>query len=428
LQHQFPLAATNAFVAPQAQGQRVEPRERAHTPAMRRAPAITVEVASGARLARIGADWDDLLRRCDNPNVFMTPDLVRLAGEAYPGKAVRVLLAWHEDDLRLVGVWAFVLRRPQGAFAPVLAAPAMKHGYLAAPVVDRAYMDETLGALLDHIAAEPSLPKIVALDPIGADATMDALTRVLAARGSPSRIMTQAMRPRLASNLDGKQYLANALSSSSRKKLRQHRRRLAERGALAFAIATDAAEVQNAFEAFLQLEASGWKGRQGTALLASAADATFARSMIAALASKGGVAIHALTLDDRPVSMQIVLRAGAAAFTWKTAYDEDVQDASPGMLLLEDYTAAFLADAGIAFVDSCSYDDSGFMAAWSERQAIVNLWFDARRGGSAAFAVTSRLHHGALALRMALKAAYLAYKAKSRRRPQATRIAVKPAA
>jgi CelD/BcsL family acetyltransferase involved in cellulose biosynthesis len=427
LQHQFPLAAANAFVAPQAQEQRAEALARA-APSLRKAATITVEVASAARLARIQADWDDLLRRCESPNAFMHPDLVRLASEAYPERSIRALLAWHEEDLRLVGVWAFALRRPQSAFVPVLAAPAMEHGYLATPVVDRAYSDETLSALLDHIAADADLPKIVALDPIGADATMDALARVLAARGSPSRIMARAMRPRLASALDGKQYLANALSSGSRKKLRQHRRRLAERGHLAFTIVTAATELGDAFEAFLQLEASGWKGRQGTALLANAADAAFTRAMIAALASKGNAAIHALMLDCRPVSMQVVLRAGTGAFTWKTAYDEAFQDASPGMLLLEDYTAAFLADAGIAFVDSCSYDDSGFMAAWSERQEIVHLWFDARRGGSMTFAAASRLHDGALALRAAVKALYLSYRSKWRRRQRAMQTAAKPAA
>jgi CelD/BcsL family acetyltransferase involved in cellulose biosynthesis len=428
LQHQFPLAAANAFVAPQAQGQRVEPLERATLSSLRRAPAITVEVASAARLTNIRAEWDDLLRRAESPNVFMHPDLVRLAGEAYPNRIIRALLAWHEEDLRLVGVWAFAVRRPQGAFVSVLAAPAMEHAYLATPVIDRERIEETLDALLDHIAEDASLPKIIALDPVGADATMDALTRVLAARGSPSRIMAQAMRPRLVSELDGKLYLANALSSGSRKKLRQHRRRLAERGHLEFKIVTEPAALREAFEAFLHLEASGWKGRQGTALLGNAADAAFARSVIAALASEGDAAVHALTIDGRPVSMQIVLRAGAGAFTWKTAYDEAFQESSPGMLLLEDYTAAFLADAGIAFVDSCSYDDSGFMAAWSERQQIVNFWFDARRGRSVAFAIASRLHYGALALRAAVKALYLSYKSKWRRRKQPVQTAAKPAA
>jgi hypothetical protein len=103
--------------------------------------------------------------------------------------------------------------------------------------------------------------------------------------------------------------------------------------------------------------------------------------------------------------MQIVLRAGAAAFTWKTAYDEALRDFSPGMLLLEDYTAAFLADPIISYVDSCVYDDSSFMAVWSEREPMAELWIDARRGGSAAFAHLSRVQKFYLWLRKQAKAA-----------------------
>ena len=57
------------------------------------------------------------------------------------------------------------------------------------------------------------------------------------------------------------------------------------------------------------------------------------------------------------------------------------------MLLLEDYTTAFLADKSIAYVDSCAHDDSGYMSAWSERQSVADIWIDARRGGSLAFRV-----------------------------------------
>jgi CelD/BcsL family acetyltransferase involved in cellulose biosynthesis len=219
-------------------------------------------------------------------------------------------------------------------------------------------------------------------------------------------VFSRSLRPKLASNLDGKAYLEKALSSSSRKKLRQHRRRLAEKGALQSSILTDVEAVQRAFENSLALEAAGWKGRQRTALLSHEADAHFARAMIAALAAQGEAAIHMLTLDARPVSMQIVLRAGPAAFTWKTAYDEALHDVSPGMLLLEDYTAALLADAGVAYVDSCAFDDSGYMAAWTERAAIAQVWFDARRGGSPAFTVLTRLQMGYLALRRRAKALY----------------------
>ena len=235
---------------------------------------------------------------------------------------------------------------------------------------------------------------------------MQALDRVLASRNSAPCVLRRTSRPMLASKLDGKQYMEKALSGSSRKKLRQHRRRLADKGALESKIISEPETVTAALEDFLSLEVAGWKGRKGTALLCNPADATFAREMVAALGSQGDAWIHALYLDGRPASMQIVLRAGTTAFTWKTAYAEALQDFSPGMLLLEDYTGALLADPRIACVDSCSYDDSSFMSAWGERQAMAELWFDARRGGSVAFAHISRLQDAYLRLRAQVKAAY----------------------
>ena len=105
--------------------------------------------------------------------------------------------------------------------------------------------------------------------------------------------------------------------------------------------------------------------------------------------------------------MQIVLRSGPAAFTWKIAYDEDLRDFSPGMLLLEDYTAAFLADDSVAFVNSCTYDENSFMSVWTEREAIANLWIDARRGGSLAFELLWRAQKSYCGLRAMVKKAYL---------------------
>lgn len=377
------------------------------------ADKVTVEVASGARLAGIQADWRDLIARADIANVFMHPVLVALSA-CYPNTRSVALLAWRDSGGRpqLVGFWAFAVGRAPRSIIPisVLAAPPFAHAYLAAPVVDRDRLAETLQAMLDCIAADPNLPKIVVLEATRAEgATMQALNRVLTARGSTPSVLGRSMRPMLASKLDGKQYLEKSLSSSSRKKLRQHRRRLAEKGALESNVVTEPEAIAGAVEEFLRLEAAGWKGRKGTALLCDAADATFTREMVGALAMQGDAWIHALYLDGRPVSMQIVLRAGDTAFTWKTAYDETLADFSPGMLLLEDYTAALLADPSIAFVDSCSLDDSGFMAAWSEREAMTELWIDARRGGSAAFAHLSRLQEIYLRLRAQAKAAYLAH-------------------
>jgi CelD/BcsL family acetyltransferase involved in cellulose biosynthesis len=257
------------------------------------------------------------------------------------------------------------------------------------------------------------LPKSIALDPMRLDGpTMQALTAVLHARASAPFVLTQARRPMLESELDGKQYFEKALSSGSRKKLRQHRRRLEEKGKLELEVWNTPEAAGQAFEDFLRLEAAGWKGRRGTALLSDPAEAAFVRGMVAALAERGNAQVHALYLDGKPASMQIVLRAGAAAFTWKTAYDEALHDYSPGMLLLEDYTKAFLADQSIACVDSCAYDEAGFMSAWSERQTIAQVWIDARPGRSLVFRMHCRLQKAFLTLRAAAKDRYLSWRRK----------------
>ena len=342
---------------------------------------ISVEIVGPDRLAGLGADWSDLLGRADVHNAFMAPALLLAAAKA--GTQVVTLLAWQPTPhgRRLVGLWAFSLGRPRGAIVPfkVLRAPASEHAYLATPVIDRGCVEATLAAMLDALAAAPDLPKTVTLCAMSAEFT-DILQSVLASRRAHVCVFNETQRPALAGSADPEAYLQSALSSSTRKKLRQYRRRLGERGKLELHFSQSPEEVRCAAEQFLQLEAQGWKGRRGTALLSRAQDAAFTRGMLSGLAERGEASVYSLLLDGRPVSMQIVLRAGSTAFTWKTAYDEALGDLSPGMLLFEDYTKALLAEPAVTQVDSCAYDDHSFMASWTARARVVDLMFDVRKG------------------------------------------------
>ena len=369
---------------------------------------VFVERASATRLAAVCRPWRDLVARALEPNVFMDPAVLSAAMSVSQGRKIVVLLAWdsaHPND-RLLGVWSFAVGR---ALLPVkvLIAPAVPHAYLAHPVIDAGAADAVLHAMLDVIARSADLPKIIALNAMHSDgATMAALDRVMAQRGAPRHVFATRQRPVLLPGCDGKSYFEAALSASSRKKLRQHRRRLAEQGDLQLRTFAATADILLALDDFLALEAAGWKGRAGDALACSAADAAFARAMLAALAHQRAVTIFGLYLGDKPVSMQIVLRSGAVAYTWKTAYDEAYHDFSPGMLLLEDYTAAFLAENDLARVDSCSFDDSGFMAAWRDRETIADLWLSTGRGASSRFELLALMQAKACSARGHVKSLY----------------------
>jgi len=389
--------------------------------AFRQPSAIAVELADASRLPTLNAEWVDLLTRADVSNVLMDPVMIAASAEVFPESRCQTLLAWRAQPggtRQLTGIWAFSIGRPiQSAIAMnVLNTPPGPHRYLSAPVIDRAHLDETLHAMLDALAGDPRLPRIAALEAMVTDSpTMDALQRVLAARGTAPCTLEEFRRPKLEAGIDGKTYFEKALSSSTRKKLRQHRRRLGEKGTLTSAVIAEPEQVRTALEDFMRIEASGWKGRQGTALLCDAQNAAFIRKSMLAMAERGRASVHALYLDGKPISMQLVVRAGAAAYTWKTAYDESYQDFSPGMLLLEDYTTAFLADKTIAYVDSCAHDDSSYMSVWTSRQPIADIWIDTGRGGSMSFKVLSRLQRLYRDLRSQTKAAYLALKERRKR-------------
>jgi CelD/BcsL family acetyltransferase involved in cellulose biosynthesis len=388
----------DAFVAAETLTERVA----LDIPATWQAATISVERAGAAQLTTIDAEWRDLVARSHEPNVFMDPAILHLAGDDCV-----TLLAWNGEH-KLMGVWAFAVARHPVLPVKLLRSPALPYSYLATPVLDRAVAHAAVTAMLDFIAADATLPKTISLEPMRADGpAMQALSAALADRKSAPVLLHQGKRPVLASDLDAKQYFEKAMSSSSRKKLRQHRRRLEEQGKLESRVCVTAADVTQAFEGFLSLESSGWKGRVGTALLCNPAEAALVRAMVGALAQHGNAWVHALYQNDKAVAAQVVLRAGATAFTWKTAYDEALGDFSPGMLLLEDYTAAFLADKSIERVDSCSFDETGFMSAWSEREEIAHLLIDAQSNGSLSFAVAAGLYKTFLQARAAAKELYL---------------------
>src|SRR5882757_8570111 len=259
----------------------------AHATAASNGPRrVTVEIADAARLADMHAHWTDLLGRAAAPNVFMDPALVGVAASIDPDARHRALLAWETAGgrNRLVSIWSFAVGRPRRSMLPMqtIVIPAYAHGHLATPVIDRDCLDETLDAMLDGIASDRQLPKIITIDAMGAgEPTYDALIRVLESRGSAPCVFDRGQRPKLASALDGKAYLENALSSSTRKKLRQHRRKLSENGTLTSTVATEPEAVRQALEEFLTMEASGWKGHEGTALANNEGDAAFMRGAMA---------------------------------------------------------------------------------------------------------------------------------------------------
>ena len=113
-------------------------------------------------------------------------------------------------------------------------------------------------------------------------AAMRAFADVLRRDGMRRVVLQSHVRACLDATRDADELLREALGAKKLKELRRQRNRLAEHGAVHFDVARTPAEVATALETFLALEASGWKGQRGTALVQNAGDAAFIRRATAA--------------------------------------------------------------------------------------------------------------------------------------------------
>ncbi|ABA04616.1 conserved hypothetical protein [Nitrobacter winogradskyi Nb-255] len=336
----------------------------------------------------LAAPWDDLVRRASS-NVFMNPVVLSAANES--GFAdVRVLLAWNDGAgfKKLVGIWAFQVRKISPMWPLVLEALPYNYAFLSSPVVDPAFVRDVIPGFLSAIRDSRSLPKVISLKSLDAEEESFAtLIETLNEQGCACLRMSDSTRPFATPDAGVKR------SGSTRKKLRQDWNRLSAAGSVDI-VNLRAPDTREAFETFLELEAAGWKGARGTALLCRPADAAFARKMIAALAERGDASVALLRVDGRAIAAQVLMYCGATAYTWKTAFDPDYAKYSPGMLLIDRITDDLLTSADIEAVNSCSYEGSFMAQLWVGRRRMADLLVNVGRDRSLAFSLEAARQRG----------------------------------
>lgn len=127
--------------------------------------------------------------------------------------------------------------------------------------------------------------------------------------------------------------LLAGLSPTLRQQYHRRRRALAATGPLRLRVTTGGPGLERDLETFLRLEASGWKGRRGTALLADPPAAALYRGFAAAAAERGWLRLLLLEVAGRPVAGDLACAFTGTTFMLKTAYDEELAAHSPGLVL-----------------------------------------------------------------------------------------------
>lgn len=307
------------------------------------------------------------------PNVFHEPWMLLPALQRFDHDAVRIALVWREDGT-LAALFPFQWHPRKGLRPPLLSLWRHIYCFLGTPLVHRDQPDATLAALLDSIAQGRAPARCVQLDEITADG---AFARTLAAvlRSRPGWRQHRDLRQRAWLDLAGDRQTEPAFSARHLKDLRRKRRKLEQAGTLAVVRLGADDDIAPWLDEFLRLEASGWKGRAGTALGSTPADAEFFRRIAESAHRQHRLHLLALTLDGRAVAMQCDFFADDGGFAFKVAYDEAHAATSPGLQLELESMPRLAAVPALAWMDSCAAPDHPLMnRLWRGRRMLADQW------------------------------------------------------
>jgi CelD/BcsL family acetyltransferase involved in cellulose biosynthesis len=347
------------------------------------------------------SQWRALTERAIEPNGYYLPDWELAVNASARGRTgVSALSAWSDTAsvqggaARLIGLVPVIsMWRACRIPLPALVS-AEPYGTLCTPLLDRDATGDAAARLMTQArkaGAHALILRDVSLD----GAVMTAFSAVLRQAGMHPLVLHSRLRACLDATREADDLLREALDGKKLKELRRQRNRLAGHGAVRFEVARTREQVAPALEIFLGLEASGWKGKRGTALIQDPGDAGFIRRAVPALAETGQCEIVTLRAGNTPVAAAIVLRHAARAFYFKLGIDERFAKFSPGVQLTLELTRYLCADPTIASADSTAGADHPMInPIWRGRFAIGDVLIPLRRNDP----VVS-LIHAALTLR-----------------------------
>jgi hypothetical protein len=349
-----------------------------------RATALVV-VREEAGLAEHVPAWQELARCPLEPNAFQEPWLVLSALRAFgAGQQVRFLFAYGPTDPPskkrvLLGVFPLLPPRRLAPLLPAGVVTSWRHVYcfLSTPLVHAQRGGEALRALLEWLRTDREGAPLWRLELVGAEGPFARLlTQTVDELHRPSFVVDSYCRAIIEVKAgDGDAYLKLALPHKRLKEYRRLERRLGERGRLERRVLEAGGDLSAWVEAFLNLEASGWKGKEGTAFQARPADAAFFREMARGAFERGRLQMLGLFLDGRPVALKCNLMTPPGSFAFKIAFDESFARHSPGVLLELANVEHLHAARPVEWMDSCvnRVDHTMINRLWRERRAVRTL-------------------------------------------------------
>jgi CelD/BcsL family acetyltransferase involved in cellulose biosynthesis len=313
-------------------------------------------------------DWRELAGRALDPNPFFDPDFVLPATRGL-GVERHVGILVVED----AGGWRACLpirRQSRWQHLPLPCVAAWVHEYclLGSPLVLGEGAPEALGAAVEAMRTMPGCA-FVALPWVAGDGPLAAAL----ADAVPEPIAYDSWHRATVRRRPGEDHLAGRVKGKHRRDFHRLARGLQEDLGAPLEL-VDRSTEPGAVDAFLRLEAAGWKGRAGTAVASVPAHAEFVREATARFAARGDLRLLFLEADDHVAAARLSLRAGDSDFCFKVAYDEGLARFSPGRELELRLLERLGDEVELASMDSCTAPDNElYNRLWPDRRRLATL-------------------------------------------------------
>lgn len=255
------------------------------------------------------------------------------------GETWRCILA-HDGDC-LVGVLPLIVLRRTKAGLAWLRTPMGGHMIAVSPLLFPGRESDVSKALLN--AAWSSDPHVVWIEMSDLPANSPFLEHV----GDYAHLEISRRTGRYL-RVDGNQdQYQSSLSRNFRSNQRKaaNKLRTLEGVETAFVTGQDASSAQ--LSEFIPVEASGWKGRSGTAIQKSSDLIAFYTTLTTRLADAGWLEWHFLRAEGRAIAANLAVHFNRSIFVWKLGYDEDYRRYSPGGMLFQSLLDRVFADPDI---------------------------------------------------------------------------------
>jgi len=333
-----------------------------------------------AELEWLAEDLAQLSASCAEPNVFYEPWMLLPALKAFgKDKTFLFVLVFLDRDgkgAHLYGFFPFeIVEQVRGIALRKARLWSYLYFHWCSPLLRSGYEQECLEAFFAWAASTGSPCSLFEFGFLSVDSPLSEGLIDLANRKGFPAYATDLHSRAVLYQPGSLQEAGCALAGRRLKEFRRLERRLAEQGALACEQLTDENAVEEWIEGFLDLEASGWKGRCGTALACTEAGREFFSNAVRSAFRQGQLMMLRLRLNDRVLAYKCNFLSGRGAFAFKIAYDEEYGRFSPGVLLELENIRRFRNLTGVEWMDSCASADH-FMAnrLWGGRRTLHTIW------------------------------------------------------